>query len=80
VKDCLTLQQIAECCGTCHVTVCEQTNEQLSISLVWKNEHDIVLETSATCERSCKALHDILINQGVEMELADRVCSRLDLS
>lgn len=79
MKECLSLQHIAECCGICYVTVCEQPNNQLSVNIQWKTENEVIAEKTIICESSCKTMHDLLIANGVEMELADKVCSHMSL-
>ncbi|MGE5653952.1 MAG: hypothetical protein ACM3ZQ_06755 [Bacillota bacterium] len=80
MKECLELQHIAECCGICHVTVCERPDNQLSVNIQWKSETEVMAEQTIVCDPSCKKVHDLLIANGVEMSLADRVCSHMKLN
>ncbi len=79
MKECMELQHMAECCGICHVTVCERPDNQLSVNILWKTENNVVAEQTILCTSSCKTVHDLLIANGVEMTLADAVCSQMNL-
>jgi hypothetical protein len=79
MRECLELQHIAECCGICHITVCERPDNQLSVNILWKNENDVIVEQTVLCSPSCQSVHHLLIANGVEMSLADEICSYMKL-
>lgn len=80
MRECLSLHQIAECCGICHVTVCERSDNQLSVNIVWKGEkNEVLAEKTIICAPSCKTLHDLLIANGVELVMAEQICAQLSL-